>query len=80
MTTAIRQNVVIQAGGRIELRDPQLPTGATAEVIVLLNLPLAEASEETAPPLTSLIGAAKGGFATPEEVDRFLNQERDAWA
>ena len=78
MTTAVRQNVVIQAGGRIELRDPQLPVGATAEVIVLLNLSLAEARAEAAPPLTSLIGAAKGGFATPEDVDRFINEERNA--
>ena len=28
MTTAVRQSVVIQSGGRIELRDPLLPTGA----------------------------------------------------
>ena len=80
MTAALRQNVVVQAGGRIELSDPQLPAGATAEVIVLLNLPSAEAREETALPLASLIGAAKGGFATPEEVDRFINGERDEWA
>jgi hypothetical protein len=80
MTTAVHQSVVVQAGGRIELSDPQLPVGATAEVIVLLNLPLAEAHEETAPPLASFIGAAKGGFATPEDVDRFINGERDAWA
>lgn len=30
-------------------------------------------------PLTSFIGAAKGSFATPEEVDQFIRQERDAW-
>lgn len=30
-------------------------------------------------PLTSFIGAAKGCFATPEEVDQFIRQERDAW-
>lgn len=29
--------------------------------------------------LTSFIGAAKGSFATPEEVDQFIRQERDAW-
>jgi hypothetical protein len=78
MATAVHQTVVVQAGGHIELSDPPLPVGATAEVIVLLNLPLAEAQEETAPPLASLIGAAQGGFATPEEVDRFINKERDA--
>ncbi|XHX78565.1 MAG: hypothetical protein RBJ76_01105 [Stenomitos frigidus ULC029] len=30
-------------------------------------------------PLVSFIGSAKGSFATPEEVDQFIRQERDAW-
>lgn len=30
-------------------------------------------------PLTSIIGTAKGSFATPEEADQFIRQERDAW-
>lgn len=30
-------------------------------------------------PLTSFIGAGKGSFATPEEVDRFIREERDEW-
>ena len=30
-------------------------------------------------PLVSFIGAAKGSFTTPEEVDQFIRQERDAW-
>lgn len=30
-------------------------------------------------PLTSFIGTAKGCFATPEEADQFIRQERDAW-
>jgi hypothetical protein len=30
-------------------------------------------------PLTSLIGSAPGTFATPEEADQFIRQERDAW-
>jgi hypothetical protein len=29
--------------------------------------------------LVSFIGAAKGSFATPQEVDQFIRQERDAW-
>lgn len=27
----------------------------------------------------SLIGSGKGVFASPEEVDRFIREERDAW-
>ena len=30
-------------------------------------------------PLVSFIGSAKGSFATPEEVDQFIRQKRDAW-
>ena len=30
-------------------------------------------------PLTSIIGTGKGSFATPEEVDRFIREERDVW-
>lgn len=29
--------------------------------------------------LRDLIGAGKGGFATPEQADAFIRQERDAW-
>jgi len=30
-------------------------------------------------PLTDLVGSAPGSFATPEEVDQFIRQERDVW-
>ena len=36
---------------------------------------LSEAREEAESPRASLIGAAKGGFATPEEVDQFIKGE-----
>ncbi|NEQ36831.1 MAG: hypothetical protein F6K40_11300 [Okeania sp. SIO3I5] len=29
--------------------------------------------------LKSIIGSGKGCFATPEEADNFINQERDKW-
>ena len=80
MTTATRQKVTVQPGGRIEIRDPRLPVGATAEVIVLIDLPQTEMREEPPVPLASLIGAARGGFATPEEAETFINRERDTWA
>ena len=35
-----------------------------------------EVREAAAPPLASLIGAAQGGFATPEEADRFVEGMR----
>ena len=74
MIIATRQTVIVKPGGVIDIRDPQLPAGAVAEVIVLLT----DTSGE-APPLASLIGAARGSFATPEDADAFLDGERDSW-
>jgi antitoxin component of MazEF toxin-antitoxin module len=42
-----------------------------------LNLGLLESSSSE--PLASIIGTAQGSFATPEEADQFIRQERDAW-
>lgn len=45
--------------------------------IARLKLELLESS--SLDPLTSIIGTAKGSFATPEEADQFIRQERNAW-
>uniref|UniRef100_B8HZM4 Uncharacterized protein n=1 Tax=Cyanothece sp. (strain PCC 7425 / ATCC 29141) TaxID=395961 RepID=B8HZM4_CYAP4 len=74
MLTGIRQKAIVQPGGLIELHSSELPEGATVEVIVLV-----EASSTAQRSLTSFIGAAKGNFATPEDVDQFIRQERDEW-
>lgn len=73
MLNGLRQIVTVQPGGLIELRSPELPPGATVEVIVLLESKPAQQS------LTRFIGAAPGNFETPEAVDQFVRQERDAW-
>jgi hypothetical protein len=74
MTNPIRQRVIVQPGSRIEIYVPELKPGTRAEVIIL--------EEPVQPPkhtLRSLIGAGKGAFATPEEVDAFIHRERDSW-
>jgi hypothetical protein len=43
----------------------------------LKTQPTAESNSNDS--LSNLIGQAKGTFATPEEVDRFIRQERDTW-
>lgn len=75
MINGLKQKAIVKPGGLVEIRSPELPDGATVEAIVLLE----SISDELGPSLSSLIGAAKGSFATPEEVDRFIRQERDAW-
>ncbi len=74
MLNGIRQKTVVQSGGVIQLQSAELPEGANVEVIVLL-----EPSTEPQKSLRSFIGAAKGSFATPEEADRFICEEREAW-
>ncbi len=74
MVQAIKENVIIGAGGLIEIRCPDLPEGAAAEVIVVVESP-----ESGPPPLTSLLGKAHSGYASGEEADAFLRAERDTW-
>lgn len=74
MTRALKQNVVIGPGGVIEIRSPELPEGVKADVIVLY-----EEKEKKKIPLSKLFGKGKGLFATPEEADAFLRNERDQW-
>ncbi|MBD2103119.1 hypothetical protein [Leptolyngbya sp. FACHB-261] len=47
MLNGLRQKVVIQPGGVIEIRSLELPAGATAEVIVLLDSPTSAPQTET---------------------------------
>ncbi|QMS88412.1 hypothetical protein HUN01_12710 [Nostoc edaphicum CCNP1411] len=75
MLNGLRQQAIVKPGGIVEICSPELPAGATVEVIVLLESP----PEHSKKPLTSFLGSAKGSFATPEEVDKFIRQERDAW-
>ncbi|MHC5933593.1 hypothetical protein [Nostoc sp.] len=75
MLNGLRQQAIVKPGGVVEICSPELPAGATVEVIVLIESP----PKHSEKPLTSFIGSARGSFATPEEVDNFIRQERDAW-
>lgn len=75
MVAAIRQRVTVQAGGVIEVRSPELRPGDSADVIILVEPPIAEPQ----PPLVSFIGSAKGSFASVAEADAFIRNERDTW-
>lgn len=74
MLQAIKEHVVIQAGGRIEIDHTELPPGALAEVIVVV-----EGVAPEPPPLTSFMGKGKGCFADAAEIDAFIRSERDSW-
>ncbi len=75
MNQALRQKVIVQPGGIIQICSPELPPGSIADVIIIL-----ETTQKNRPSLTSFIGTAKGSFNTVEEVDNFINRERDNWS
>lgn len=74
MVRAIKEHVVVKAGGLIEILRPELPAGTAAEVIVMVDDGLSPL-----PPLTSLLGKAKSGYASGDDADAFIRKERDAW-
>ena len=74
MTRALRRLVVVQPGGLIQVCSEELSPGTAAEVIILVDT-----SGLDGRPLESLIGAARGGFATRAEADAFIAGERDRW-
>jgi hypothetical protein len=47
VVTAIKRQVTIQPGGVIEVRSPDLPAGARAEVIILLERSATQSPETT---------------------------------
>jgi hypothetical protein len=73
MVAVIKQIVTVDPDGVIRIRSPELRAGASADVTVLVEL------SPTERPLASFRGAAKGLYNSPDEVDRFIRSERDAW-
>jgi len=74
MIAAHKHRVTVQPGGVIEIRSPDLKVGAEADVIILIDSAVGQHR-----PLTAFRGAAQGLFASPEDVDAFIRNERDAW-
>jgi hypothetical protein len=77
MQSALRVSTTVHEGGRIEVIDPQLPSGEAVDVIVLIP-------EALSPPRRSILDVlaeAPGHllFQTPVDVDDHLREERDAW-
>jgi len=75
---AVRAQAVVEPGGILEIRSPELPPpGTPTEVLVLFDPE--SIPTEPLPPLSSFVGTCKGRFKTPEEIDEYLNRERDSW-
>ena len=74
MIHAIRQHVTVQPDGLIQIHVPEFKAGTIAEVIIL------ESSEHVGKrAIASFIGKGQGCFATVQEADAFIRNERLSW-
>lgn len=77
MQTALKAAVMVLPGGRIELKDVELPVGETVDVIVLLR----QASAAPRLTLAEVLAASPGplAFRSADAVDAYIREEREAW-
>ena len=74
MGQTLRQRVTIQPGGKIILQSPDLRAGEEVEVIASVM----PSAERDLSPL-SLVGSGKGLYKSADDVDAYINSERDSW-
>ena len=77
MQTAVRLTSTIQPGGRIEISNPQLPSGRAVDIIILFQ----QEPESVRRSVIDVLAEAPGqmAFQSVEEADTYLREERDAW-
>jgi len=77
MQNALCLKTTVLPGGKIEIADAELPSGASVDVVVVLpksaRLPRRSAVE--------ILESAPGHriFKTAEEVDAYIRKERESW-
>jgi len=77
MQAALRVTTTVHPGGRIEVVDPQLPSGEAVDVIVLF--PGAPAVPRRS--IVDVLAQAPGQllFHSAADVDAYLREEGDSW-
>ncbi len=77
MNAALRLETTVLPGHRLEVSSPELPEGARVEVIIVLPAPPPQRRS-----MLEFLGNLPPGpllFQTPEEANRYLQEERDSW-
>lgn len=79
MRTAFHTTTTVLPGHRIEVSNPSLKEGEQVQVVVIPTTP--RAPERTGPSALEIIESLEGHriFQTAEDVDRYINEERDSW-
>ncbi len=77
MQTALKLTGTVQPGGRIEVSSPQLPAGKAVDIIILFS----QEPDDARRSVVDILAEAPGhlAFQTAEQVDAYLQAERDAW-
>jgi hypothetical protein len=78
MQSALRLETTVLPGHRLEISTPELPEGAKVEVIVVLP----EKPQPRRMSMLEFLATLPPGpllFKTPEEANRYIHEERDAW-
>jgi hypothetical protein len=78
MQAALRLETTVLPGHRLEISAPELPEGAKVEVIVVLP----DKPAPTRRSMLDFLATLPPGpllFKTPEEANRYLQEERDSW-
>lgn len=75
MLHAIKQEMLVQKSGVIEIHSPELKPGMYAEIVILLK----HTGQAETKPLSRMIGKGRGAFEKPEDADNFIRKERYRW-
>ena len=77
MQSALRITTTVLSGGKVELQLPLESVGDEVEVFVVLP----EKSQSRQQPILEFFAEVhrQGPFRTPEEIDRDIQLEKEAW-
>ncbi len=77
MPNEVHVKTTILPGGKIEITHPNLPSGESVEVVVLLP----ETGKKNGHSAVDVLSEAPGHrlFKTSEEVDTYIQDERHPW-
>jgi hypothetical protein len=80
MNTAYHITTTVLPGHKIEITAPELSEGEQVQVVVISTSAQGSA-RKPGPSGLDIIESLKGHrlFQTPEEVDRYINEERNSW-
>ena len=77
MFGTLYRKITVLPGGKIEVTDQALPSGELVDVIILLPAPSATSRRSAIDVLAEAPGHRL--FKTAEDVDDYLQKERDTW-